>query len=246
MDVRIIHNTDSDKFIAKFDWNVNDRNKFTFRYNLLDAVRALPPHPFATSFNNTGRGPNENSLPFQNAGYAINNELNSFAGELNTQADRWANRFFASYNRFRDFREPNSAPFPTIEIGEDGVTYTTLGHEPFSIHNLLDQDVFQITDDFSLYRGNHVYTLGANYEQFSFGNSFNLFYYGFFPCLRSSAEPLLHRWSSSSMPPTRRTRTSSDLQRHRGRRRPRRSRTTRASRRSSRCTRRTTGGSRIR
>ncbi|HET9333048.1 MAG TPA: carboxypeptidase regulatory-like domain-containing protein [Gemmatimonadota bacterium] len=175
-----IHNTDSDKFIAKFDWNVNDRNKFTFRYNLLDAVRALPPHPFAISINNTGRGPNESSLPFQNAGYAINNELNSFAGELNTQADRWANRFFVSYNRFRDFREPNSAPFPTIEIAEDGVTYTTLGHEPFSIHNLLDQDVFQITNDFSLYRGNHVYTLGTNYETFSFGNSFNLFYYNLF------------------------------------------------------------------
>jgi hypothetical protein len=176
-----IHNTDSDKFIAKFDWNVNDRNKLTFRYNLLDAVRALPPHPFAISINNSGRGPNETTLPFQNAGYAINNELHSFAGELNTQADRWANRFFASYNRFRDFREPNSVPFPTLEIGVDGVTYTTLGHEPFSIGNTLDQDVFQITDDFSLYRGNHVYTLGANYETFSFGNSFNLFYYGVFP-----------------------------------------------------------------
>ena len=175
-----IHNTDSDKFIAKLDWNVNDRNKLTFRYNLLDAVRALPPHPFAISINNTGRGPNESSLPFQNAGYAINNELNSFAGELNTQADRWSNRLFASYNRFRDFREPNSAPFPTIEIAKDGVTYTTLGHEPFSIHNLLDQDVLQITNDFSLFRGNHVYTLGANYELFKFGNSFNLFYYNAF------------------------------------------------------------------
>jgi len=175
-----INTTDNDKFIAKFDWNINQRNKFTFRYNLLDAVHGLPPHPFAISINGTGRGPNENSLPFQNAGYAINNELNSFAGELNTQADRWANRLFMSYSRFRDFREPNSAPFPTIEIAEDGITYTTLGHEPFSISNLLDQDVFQITDDFSLYRGNHVYTLGANYEQFSFGNSFNLFYYNLF------------------------------------------------------------------
>ena len=175
-----IHATENDKFIAKFDWNVNDRNKFTFRYNLLDAVHDLPPHPFAISINNTGRGPNESSLPFQNAGYAINNELNSFAGELNTQADTWANRLFASYNRFRDFRLAASAPFPTIEIAKDGVTYTTLGHEPFSISNLLDQDVFQITDDFNLYRGNHVYTLGANYEQFSFANSFNLFYYGVF------------------------------------------------------------------
>jgi hypothetical protein len=26
-----------------------------------------------------------------------------------------------------------------------------------------------------------VFTLGTNYETFSFGNSFNLFYYGVFP-----------------------------------------------------------------
>ena len=93
------------------------------------------------SFDNTGRGPNESSLPFRNSGYAINNELNSFALELNSRETGFANRFFASYNRFRDFREPFSDDFPTIEIGEGGVTYTTAGHEPFSIHNILDQDV---------------------------------------------------------------------------------------------------------
>lgn len=175
-----VHETDNDKILAKIDWNINEGNKFSFRYNRLDAVRALPPHPFAISINNTGRGPNENSLPFENAGYAINNELDSFATELNSQSDGWGNRLFVSYNRYRDFRDPNSAPFPTIEIAEDGVTYTTLGHEPFSINNLLDQDVWQITNDFSLYRGSHVYTLGANYESFDFGNSFNLFYYNLF------------------------------------------------------------------
>lgn len=175
-----IHETDNDKILAKLDWNINEQNKFSFRYNRLDAVRALPPHPFAISINNTGRGPNENSLPFEKAGYAINNELDSFATELNTQMGGWGNRLFVSYNRYRDFRDPNSEPFPTIEIAKDGVTYTTLGHEPFSINNLLDQDVWQITNDFSLYRGNHVYTLGTNYESFDFGNSFNLFYYNLF------------------------------------------------------------------
>jgi len=176
-----LNNTDSDKLIAKFDWNINDANKFTFRYNLLDAVKGLGPHPFAISINNTGRGPNETSLPFQNAGYAINNELKSYVWELNTQTGGWANRLFVGYTRFRDFREPNSGAFPTVEIGEGGITYTTLGHEPFSIHNTLDQDVWQLTNDFSLYRGNHVLTLGSSFESFEFGNSFNLFYYGVFP-----------------------------------------------------------------
>ena len=120
-----------------------------------------PPHPFVLSFANTGRGPNESSLPFQKSGYAINNNLHSFALELNSRSTGFANRFFASYNRFRDFREPFSEDFPTMEIGEGGVTYTTLGHEPFSIHNILDQDVFQLTNNFSLFRGQALLHLRA-------------------------------------------------------------------------------------
>src|SRR3989442_4291815 len=41
----------------------------------------------------------------------------------------FANRFFASYNRFRDFRQPFSKPFPTIEVGDNSVTYTTRSEE---------------------------------------------------------------------------------------------------------------------
>ncbi len=174
-----IYHTDNDKLIAKLDWNVNPSNTLTFRWDYLKAKRDLPPHPFVLSFNNTGRGPNATSLPFYNSGYAINNHLNSFALELNSRSRGFANRFFASYNRFRDFREPFSKPFPTIEVGE-GVTYTTIGHEPFSIHNILDQDVWQLTNNFSVFRGKHVLTIGANFERFGFYNSFNIFRYGVF------------------------------------------------------------------
>ena len=175
-----LHHTDNDKLIVKLDWNPNPSNTLSLRWDYLNAKRDLPPHPFVLSYNNTGRGPNATSLPFQNSGYAINNHLNSFALELNSRSRGFANRFFASYNRFRDFREPFSKPFPTIEIGDGGVTYTTVGHEPFSIHNILDQDVWQLTDNFSWFRGKHVVTLGANFEKFSFFNSFNIFRYGVF------------------------------------------------------------------
>src|SRR5688572_19291469 len=175
-----VNKTDNDKLLAKLDWNVNDNNTFTLRYNYLDARRDLPPHPFVLSFANTGRGPNASSLPFQNAGYRINNKLHSIAAELNSRSTRYANRFFLSYNRFRDNRDPSSDPFPTIEIGEGGVTYTTAGHEPFSIHNILDQDVWQLTNNLSFFRGNHTFTAGVNYERFSFFNSFNIFRHGVF------------------------------------------------------------------
>lgn len=175
-----IRETDSNKLLVKLDWNVSPAHTASFRWNYLDAFRDLPVNPAAIAFANAGRGPNEVSLPFQNSGYRINNELNSFATELNSRGTGFSNRAFASFNRFRDYREPFSEDFPTIEIVEDGVTYTTAGHEPFSIHNVLDQDVLQLTNNLSLFLGSHVVTVGANLETFSFFNSFNLFRHGLF------------------------------------------------------------------
>jgi hypothetical protein len=172
------HATDNNKILAKIDWNVSQNHTLTARWNFLDAERDLPPHPFAGSWNQTGRGPNETSLPFQNAGYRINNNLNSWALELNSRSSSWANRFFFSFNRFRDRRSPFSADFPTLEIIENGITYTTVGHEPFSIHNILNQDVLQLTDNFTFFKDKHEITVGANFETFKFFNSFNLFRHG--------------------------------------------------------------------
>ncbi len=174
------HETDNNKVLLKLDYNLNENNTLVFRFNYLDAKRDLPPHPFVLSANNTGRGPNESSLPFRNSGYAINNDIQSYAFEWNARSAGWANRFFASYNRYRDFRSPFSAPFPTVEIAEGGVTYTTAGHEPFSIHNILDSDVWQFTNNFTLFKGDHALTFGANYERFGFFNSFNIFRHGVF------------------------------------------------------------------
>jgi hypothetical protein len=85
---------------------------------------------------------------------------------------------------FRDARDPFSAPFPVLNIGKDGTRYIIAGHEPFSINNRLDQDVFTIQDNFNIYLNNHTITLGGAFEKFQFDNSFNLTGYGarvFFP-----------------------------------------------------------------
>ncbi|MBL7995044.1 TonB-dependent receptor [bacterium] len=172
------HKTGNEKLLFKLDWNATENHKLSFRYNRLRASQDKPPHPFVLSPG--GRGPNESSLPFQNSGYEMNNGLNSFALEANSHFSKYTNRFFASYSRFRDFRDPFSKPFPTIDIAENGVTYTTVGHEPFSIHNILDQDVWQVTNNFSYFTGKHVMTAGVNFEYFGFFNSFNIFRHGVF------------------------------------------------------------------
>ncbi len=175
-------NTESTKGILKLDWNINDKNRLAVIYNFLNASKEKPAHPTALGF----RGPNANTLQFQNAGYEINNNLNSVQIELNSNlSNTSSNKLQMGYTHFDDFRNPFSSPAPTITITKDGSNYIIGGHEPFSINNRLDQKVFQITDNLSFIKGDHTVTVGFAFEKFEFDNSFNLGVYGaqgvFFP-----------------------------------------------------------------
>ncbi|NOQ92705.1 MAG: TonB-dependent receptor, partial [Flavobacteriaceae bacterium] len=176
------HATESVKGIFKLDWNINDNNRLAVVYNFLDASKEKPAHPTALAF----RGPNASTLQFENAGYEINNELNSILFELNSNiTDNVSNKLQVGYTSFNDFRSPMSTPAPSFTILKDGAPYIIAGHEPFSINNKLEQTVFQFTNNMTYFTGNHVITLGFSFEKFKFGNSFNLGSYGargvFFP-----------------------------------------------------------------
>lgn len=170
------HNSDSNKGIIKFDWNINDNHKLAFIYNFLDASKDKPAHPTAI----LRRGPDVNTMQFENSGYQINNQISSFLVELNSKfSEIVTNKLQAGYTHFNDFRNPFSAPAPVISITKDGSPYIIAGHEPFSINNKLDQKVIQITDNLNIVKGNHTYTAGFSFEKFIFKNSFNLKGYGF-------------------------------------------------------------------
>lgn len=171
-----IHKSESQKGIFKLDWNINDNNRLAIIYNWLNASKEKPAHPTAIAF----RGPSASTLQFENSGYEINNKLQSVQVELNsTLSDNASNKFQFGYTHFDDFRNPFSTPAPSINITKDGSPYIIVGHEPFSVHNRLDQKVLQFSDNISFYKGNHTYTAGFSFEKFQFDNSFNLTSYGF-------------------------------------------------------------------
>ncbi|THD67496.1 TonB-dependent receptor [Robertkochia marina] len=180
---------ESTKGIFKLDWNINDNNRLAVIYNFLNASKEKPAHPSALGF----RGPNTNTLQFENAGYQINNNIQSIQIELNsTLSDQAVNKLQVGYTHFDDFRNPLSTPAPSISIQEGGSNYIIAGHEPFSINNRLDQKVFQITDNLNFFIGDHTITTGFAFEKFEFDNSFNLGTYGaagvFFPTAGSVAD----------------------------------------------------------
>lgn len=170
------HNSNSNKGIVKFDWNINDDHKIAVIYNFLDASKDKPAHPTAIR----RRGPDNNTMQFENSGYEINNQISSFLVELNSKFTQTiSNKLQAGYTHFNDFRNPFSAPAPVISITKDGSPYIIAGHEPFSINNRLDQKVIQITNNLNIVKGNHTFTAGVSFEKFIFKNSFNLKGYGF-------------------------------------------------------------------
>ncbi len=170
------HDSNSSKGLFKLDWNINKDNRVSFVYNFLNASRDLPAHPTALGF----RGPSSQMLQFENTGYQINNNLKSFLVELNSTLDEnTTNKLQVGYTHFDDFRTPKSAPMPAFRIQDgNGGNYIIAGHEPFSIHNKLDQKVFQITNNLNITKGDHNYTVGFSFEKFEFDNSFNLGVYG--------------------------------------------------------------------
>ncbi len=170
------HESDNKKGLFKLDFNISQNHKLTATYNFLDAFKDKPAHPSAIG----RRGPDFQTLQFENSGYRISNKLHQGKVELKSFfGNKYSNKFSAILTSFRDSRDPFSAPFPVFNIGKDGVRYIVAGHEPFSVSNVLDQDVIQVTNNLSIYSGNHNFTVGTAFERFSFSNSFNLTAYGF-------------------------------------------------------------------
>ncbi|MDO6819289.1 TonB-dependent receptor [Zobellia sp. 1_MG-2023] len=170
------YGAESTKGILKLDWNINDDHRLAVIYNFLDSSKEKPAHPTAIGI----RGPSAQVLQFENSGYEINNNLQSFQLELNsTFGENATNKLQVGYSHFDDFRSPFSSPAPSIIIqGGDQSNYIVAGHEPFSINNKLDQKVFQVTNNFNYFIGNHTLTAGVSFEKFQFDNSFNLGVYG--------------------------------------------------------------------
>ena len=169
------YGSESTKGIFKLDWNINDNNRLAVIYNFLNASKEKPAHPTALGV----RGPNLQTLQFENSGYEINNKIQSVQVELNsTLSNEVTNKLQVGYTHFDDFRNPLSAPAPSILINNNGSSYIVAGHEPFSINNRLDQKVFQLTNNMNIFKGNHTYTVGFSFEKFQFDNSFNLGVYG--------------------------------------------------------------------
>ena len=164
--------TNSDKFLARIDYNINDRNKLTLRYvfHNSDADQLISN---SSSLGRGTRRTNPNSMSYQNSGYLIQDNTRSYVAELNTSlSDRLHNSFIIGFDQQIEDRKYKGGFFPTVDILKDNSTYIGVGFDPFTPDNKLDYSTFHVTDNVSLYRDRHTFTLGANYEYYKSNNLF--------------------------------------------------------------------------
>ncbi len=172
--------TQSTKFLAKIDWNINQNHKLTVRYNQLSSYRDIPPSNSGGlgSAPNGGRQNSVNAIPFSKSFYRQNNNLKSIIAELNSSfGNKFSNQLTLGYSGFRDFREQGGGGtppnFPTVDIlGPNGSNLVTFGPDPFTPNNKLDQDIVQVNDNFNIYLPDNTITVGTANEFFKFNNVF--------------------------------------------------------------------------
>ena len=176
--------TNSYKINAKIDYNINNSNTLTLKYNYLKSYAdqfASTSRPGSGQI--TGGQPGTFSMPFYGSGYRINNNLNIWIAELNTRlTNKASNKFQIGYTQERDFRSPQSSSgtFPLVDILNGGNIYTTFGYEMYTYHNVLNMDSYQLNDIFSFYKGAHEITIGTQDSYKKYTNAFAPGYQGVF------------------------------------------------------------------
>jgi hypothetical protein len=158
--------TNSNKILAKINWNINDRNKLILRHS----------YTYGENFTISR---NANALQFYNNGYIFPSTTNSTGLELSSIIGKSAsNKFMLGYTTVLDDRNPVGADFPTVLVNLTGGRTITLGSEYSSVANLLKQKIFSLDDEFSIFRGKHSITIGTHNEFYSFYNLFVQNIYG--------------------------------------------------------------------
>lgn len=180
------------RFNARLDYNLNQNNKFSLRYNRYEAANDVSINGnsnryLGERYRNTSRSGIE-AMTFANANYTNDRIVESLVAEWNSKvADNMSNQLNIGYTSITDPKRgiPGGQEFPFIEVLEPDASgnllyYTALGNELFTVGNLLENNVFNVTNNFSIYSGDHTYTMGVNLELMNFKNAFNPVFNGFY------------------------------------------------------------------
>lgn len=172
------------KLLARIDWNIDNANKLSVRYNYTKNQAWNPTNGNSTDAGFRNRAMNrvsQYSMAFSNSLYSMDNIVNSVSLDLNSRiSDKVSNQFLTTYTTIKDMRGSESSPFPFIDI-MNGVTddgkqilepYMSAGYELFTWNNGVNNNIFNAIDNVTFYLSNHKVTAGASFEYQMANNSY--------------------------------------------------------------------------
>ena len=172
------------KLLARIDWNINDNNKLSVRYNYTKNQGWNPTNGNSTDAGFRNRSMDrisQYSMAFSNSIYSMDNIVNSFSVDLNSRiSDKVSNQFLTTYSRINDIRGSTSEKFPFIDImngvNPDGSQilepYMSAGYELFTWNNGVNNNIFNIIDNLTFSLNNHKVTAGISFEYQMANNSY--------------------------------------------------------------------------
>ncbi|MDQ3069897.1 MAG: carboxypeptidase regulatory-like domain-containing protein [Acidobacteriota bacterium] len=160
------------RFLVKTDYNLNNTNKFSFRYNQLDSdTDVLVSDSSSLGFGS--RRTRSTGLNFENSNYTILENIKSGAGEWNSiWGDTIANNLLVSYSSSDESRGAIENLFPLVDILEATTVYTTFGSEPFSPNNELRYNSFFVKNDVTKFGEKHSLVGGVSFQRYESENVF--------------------------------------------------------------------------
>lgn len=160
----------SAKLFTRFDYNLSNEHKFTLRYNYVNSRQDI-----------LGNRSKSNTLAFDSYAYQIKNTTHSIVAQVNSNlGNSMSNEFIAGFTSIRDRRAGvDGKKSPEIKVKLSGLEMSA-GVDQYSSANELDQDIFEISDNFTYLLGNHVFTVGTHNEFFSFRNLFLGAFHGYY------------------------------------------------------------------
>jgi outer membrane receptor protein involved in Fe transport len=174
------------KYLGKLDWNISKSHKLTLKFSdFLSTSTSLPSQSggingassqsgivvYGPKFSNT-------AMAFQGTTYTSLDKVRSGSFELNSNFHgKFSNQLLATITKISTTKDHPGAQFPFVDIlgftpGSKN-NYLSFGNEPFNgNYNVVVNDVYTVTDNFSYYAGKHTLTAGASYEYQKVGNGF--------------------------------------------------------------------------
>lgn len=157
----VVLKTSNQKLFTRIDWNINNKNQFLIRLNVVDGIT-----------NNLERAPT--ILNFGGQGFSHQSTNLNVVAELKTRiSNNLSNNLIVGLGKVHDKRDPvGDEIFPHIEITYNTSNIIFLGTYREAAVFQMKQRNYEITDNLVYYKNKHTFTLGTHTEIFDFNYHF--------------------------------------------------------------------------